>query len=93
MKLMFSCCVNKRMDGVEELTDAEKEYTRKMCGLVEKNTPLNEAFFKNMNNTQIKYLLSIVNMQDAQSSHSYATYVRRLHELADEKKIDKIFFR
>jgi hypothetical protein len=80
-------------EAVDELTDAEKAYAKKMCGLSDANIPFNEAFFVNMNIQQIKYLLSIVDMQDAQSSYSYALYVKRLRDLAIQKKIDSTFCR
>ena len=89
---MMKCmCFSKMPEA--ELTDAEKANAKKMCGLGDENTPFNEEFFVNMNIQQIKYLLSIVDMQDAQYSYSYALYVKRLRDLAIQKKIDSTFFR
>ena len=88
MVLIMKCfCFAKMPD----LTDAEKAYATKMCGLSDLDTPFNQEFFDNMSILQIKYLLSIVDRQDAQSSYSYASYVRKLHALAVEKKIDSVF--
>ena len=81
------CCVKEHIDGTE-LTDAEKAYTKKMCGLSDSKTQLNDRFFLNMNDDQIKYLLSIVDMQDAQYSVTYQIYIKRLHSLAKLKKIE-----
>lgn len=75
---------NKTMPFEQELTETEKHHTMKMCGLIDVNTPLNETFFNNMNKKQVNYLLSKVDMQDAQHSYSYATYIKKLHMLADK---------
>lgn len=80
---MFLKCFFEKQGS--ELTDKEKTHTKRMVGLID--IPLNEDFFNNMNNTQIKYLLSIVDMQDTQHSYSYGKYVRKLEALAKLKKI------
>lgn len=69
------------------LTDQEKYNARLMCGLVDSNQPFNESFFNNMTKAEIKYLLSIVDRQDAQYSHSYVVYISKLEALARKNGI------
>lgn len=82
----------KNCSDTEELTDAEKAYTEKMCGRSDPKTPLDETFFANMNHAQIKHMLSIVDMQDTMSSYTYAVYVKKLHTLATLHNIDRKYF-